>query len=333
MTRRPHAFTLIELLVVISVIGILVVLLLPALQAAREAARRSTCSNNLRQLALAIASYESSNGSFPPGSSIDSEWHYPCSYPPKSFKGSTTHCTCAFYANWGILILPYLQEEELYNKYDLEEFNVVGVNIDVRSVSLSVQNCPADPLAGTLYPTPNHQCGQAMLSSYKGVVGTGLYSWTPSLQWSDSDFRKFRGALYLTGKADQYSGARFPVQTQEIRDGLSKTFLLGEAQSDHDQPQLGKHQAKWGASMYEHSLGVTTSLPWARGSPDFDYCAATNPGNDWPCGSAFASHHPGGMNMAFCDGHVLFVPTDVDSVLWEAAGTIDGQGEPRDIRF
>ncbi len=316
MTDRRPAFTLLELLVVVAVIGVLMAMLLPALQSARESARRMSCGNNLKQLALAVLSYENARGSLPPGSVAHPEWD---NVNPNSNW---------FYTNWGIEILPFIEQEDLYSKYDhAQRFNA---NIDVITTSLAVQICPSDPLAGELHDV---SAMTLRYGSYKGVAGhyepagPNEYENDPFGPWSypgsfsnNTHFARYRGPLYLTGEIDKFSGVvRRPVQMQEIRDGDLHTFLLGEAQST-----APFNQAKWGGSLNQWSLGSVMHDPAARGIVDADWCASLASSNE--CARAFASHHPDGMTMVFCDGHVLFVVAEVDSNLWTRSGTIAGGG-------
>ena len=130
MIRHPHrrsAFTLIELLVVIAIIGVLIALLLPAVQSAREAARRAQCTNNLKQLALAANNYESTNGCFP-GNSYEA----PCSSCYQNFS--------AF-----VRLLPFTEQQALYNavNFSLTDYDVP--NVTVHGIALSVLSCPSDP--------------------------------------------------------------------------------------------------------------------------------------------------------------------------------------------
>ncbi|NIL97540.1 MAG: DUF1559 domain-containing protein, partial [Planctomycetales bacterium] len=311
--RPLHGFTLVELLVVITVIGILMAMLLPALQTARESARRATCGNNLKQLALAVLSFETAHSSLPPGSVADPQW-------------SATNDTW-YRTNWAIEILPFIEREELYDKYDQEKLFFIDENEQVINTPLPVQNCPSDPQAGELYQKASGfsaLSGKLVYGSYRGVSG---YYKAPGGAWSSAgsfadttNFAARRGPLYCTGEVNEYPGVvRRPVQMHEIRDGDIHTFLLGEGQS------TGRfEQAKWGGSLDQWSLGSVMDPAAARGIVDRDRCLALGGGGG--CGRGFASHHIGGMTMAFCDGHVLFVLAEIATDLWTRSGTIAGGG-------
>ncbi len=133
MSRRPRGFTLIELLVVIAIIGILVSLLLPAVQSAREAARRNECQNHLKQVALALHSYHDLHSCLPSGSIVRGP-----SFTPLSGWG------------WGAMVLPALEQSALYARCDFSAHNAVGANRDAIRVTLPVMRCPSDTAPDTV---------------------------------------------------------------------------------------------------------------------------------------------------------------------------------------
>jgi prepilin-type N-terminal cleavage/methylation domain-containing protein len=126
-SRLRRAFTLIELLVVVAIIGILIALLMPAVQAARQAARRIQCTNQLKQIALAIHNYESQFGSFPPGNITEG----PC-------------CGTRSLTTWTISILPFLEQQAVYDRYNFRRFNEDASNRTVRELYMPVYVCPSD---------------------------------------------------------------------------------------------------------------------------------------------------------------------------------------------
>jgi prepilin-type N-terminal cleavage/methylation domain-containing protein len=160
LSPRRHGFTLVELLVVIAIIGILVALLLPAVQAAREAARRTKCINNLKQMTLAIQNHESAKKRFPPGQ-LSGDEHPNCD----SASGKT-------YTNWAIEILPYMEEQPLYDRYVQTATNADPVNLPVLQTILPYQVCATDPNGGRLgTPQVVGYPYEYAASSYRGVCG------------------------------------------------------------------------------------------------------------------------------------------------------------------
>mgnify|MGYP003716050725 FL=1 len=151
--QKKQGFTLIELLVVIAIIGILVALLLPAVQAAREAARRTQCANNLKQLGLALHNYHSSIGIFPPSSHWEPGVDLNLANNPNLSE------------NWVIMILPFLEQQGLAAKFDLTQPITQAINAAARGTKLKVMLCPSDhnnrsPFNGSAFPqTSNYGDG------------------------------------------------------------------------------------------------------------------------------------------------------------------------------
>ena len=319
-SQSTKGFTLVELLVVIAIIGILVALLLPAVQAAREAARRSQCINNLKQIALAALNYEDSNGELPPGSVARGD--------DETRNNVTT--------GWAIELLPYIEETALYDRYDFENgkhYRSPG-NVEISQQFLTSYLCPTDETSNELIMLQGEWVGFAP-SSYKAVSGVidtskseGTSIWwdraSPALWLEDikAKYPNLRGALVATGTVVKNK----PTRLAQVTDGTSKTALVGEY---HTRTLTDVRRSVWGSSWRYHSKGHMI-----RGSifrlPDMEQCldsANSFAGESGPfyCYRSFASLHAGGIiNFAQCDGAVLAMNEDVSDEVYLLYGTIAG---------
>jgi prepilin-type N-terminal cleavage/methylation domain-containing protein/prepilin-type processing-associated H-X9-DG protein len=255
---RRNGFTLIELLVVIAIIAVLIALLLPAVQSAREAARRSQCINNIKQLALGCHNFESSNGTFPKGAYLP--------YVNGLTAQQTSDALCSdqtepFGPNWAVMILPYLEQQALYNNSNVvgypgwdgpyskpnvdaaanaNLYNMDWANSTLRSTRLSVFVCPSDPnnQPGSFFFTDTDLANYPQWAPKDQRTGTPLTNWARgnygSIQGaSDSDHQvngddglgsdPFPGAS-KTGTM----GANYGLKIASVLDGLSNTALIGE---------------------------------------------------------------------------------------------------------
>jgi len=312
---RPAAFTLVELLVVIAIIAVLIGLLLPAVQAAREAARRAACGNNLRQLALAIASHESARRVFPAGY-VSQAGRTPVAAGSLDRPPGT---------GWGLLALPYLEGTGLADAYRPDVGLGIGdpVNRPVVSTRLPAFRCPSD--SGPREPFTVLDEGGAPLasgavlgrSSYVGNAGQAE-PWDEPL---DSWEGHANGPLYRNSW----------LTVQRITDGLAQTVFLGE----HSQRKSQKAWAGLVPGAFSHPTpefqqragsepeAAATLLLVHSGPSDDD--PQIHPPND-PVGHVcqMYSEHPGGCNVAFGDAGVRFIRDSIDPRVWAAISSIDG---------
>ncbi|QJW94812.1 DUF1559 domain-containing protein [Frigoriglobus tundricola] len=319
-THRPRraahgGFTLIELLVVIAIIAILIGLLLPAVQKVRSAAARLSCSNNMKQMGLALMMYHDSYQKFPYGSNDD---------------GQDASGNKIAYLPWGVMILPYIEQQNLYARFNVSlPFNVPPNNTNVADPTqnpaanaIKTYQCPASPSRGAVY--------QDTWDGNPNAYGpySGPASWTVSA----SDYIGISGLLgSLTGKF--YPGAsfdhngvltdNFQVRIGDITDGTSNTWVVGEqggapnvygsgpkvlASPPYDPTATGLYIS--GNGWADENNGDQ----WFGGS-SFD---GTNPVGGGTCMincsniQGFFSFHTGGANFLYADGHVQYVPQSLD---------------------
>jgi prepilin-type N-terminal cleavage/methylation domain-containing protein/prepilin-type processing-associated H-X9-DG protein len=302
-----NAFTLIELLVVSAIIGILIGLLLPAVQKVREAANRIKCANNLKQAALACHSYHDTEGKFP----------------------VSTLCNVAEdqnAPNWSFLarLLPYIEQDNLYTRANIPG-NTIAQSADQIQAQVGAFLCPSDPISNqgprTLDPCDGFLL--AGLTNYKGNLGSnwggGPFGspnwWGTDPRWINigptGNYDGIDAGDGIFGCQDVFAGLRPTVRIADIRDGTSNTFLLGEALA-----------ARTVDDMWAHALDAIATCaidPNAGRSDGSDYDA-----DDWANVYGFSSLHPGGLQFAFADGSVRFLGNDVPRTLYRALATRDG---------
>ena len=295
--RRP-AFTLVELLVVIAIIGILIALLLPAVQAAREAARRMQCTNNLKQIGLALHNYHDTFKSFPPGGM---RFYFP---------GTTTQDNKKAEWGWTAFILPYLEQKPLHNQlqpdlYRLHDQLQTAAGRDLLQTSIESLLCPSAK------SEPINR------SRNFGASGSGNDVATSPVNPTYLGTSNYPGCGGAQGWTDGVLVRRWPdvgtvcaVKFANITDGTSNVIAVGE------------RSQRCGAVVwagFKHQGAEHWHLAWARGKPN-------QPNNSWvgtntpPCSDqrthcayGFVSEHPDGCNFAMCDGSVHFISEMVES--------------------
>lgn len=324
--KRNTGFTLVELLVVIAIIGILVALLLPAIQMAREAARRTECSNNLKQIGLALHNHESAHEFFPSAIEDKVTATFP-SVPPRMYRWSAL-----------AMLTPYLEQSTIHSQLNLDvplycppSFPPSFVhpdNVDPVSRNVNTFRCPSDHgRRAYAWAGPSNYC-----ASYGSGVNNGSYVSADGVFYVDS---KTAHADILDGLSNTVafaetlvgSGAQGRTLAAELAEGreaeimvrLMGTPLSAGACSDPSRPTSNLRGAVWAdglawASGYNH---------WrAPNAPAPDCCSFLGV---W---KAARSRHPGGVNVVMCDGSVSFVDDSIALSSWRGLASRSGGEVP-----
>jgi len=305
---RPLGITLIELLVVVAIVGLLIALLLPAVQSAREAARRGQCSNNLRQIGLALHSYEGAIGCLPPGRTLTGDPRYAGSNPP---------CTSPLVEKSLFLhILPQLEQPALFNSIN-HGLTIFGLeNRTVRSVGLGAFACPSDPAAGQVRPGFSldiYSFGFADLAdpflvyygSYAGIYGSFYVDAVPrpgtNCQVKPAVLAQVDGSFNDVA----------PIRLSSFSDGLSQTAIVAE------RALWPLREAEFDGSSAFDRYGWLISGNWGDSMvsaffPPNMYRKIGDPTRFEPFFSA-SSLHPGGLNVLMGDGSARFLKDSVST--------------------
>jgi prepilin-type N-terminal cleavage/methylation domain-containing protein len=345
--RRLRGFTLVELLVVIAIIGILIALLLPAVQAARESARRSQCSNNLKQLALGVQTFHDAHKIVP---------------PVGGYKLTAISGSLGFSRGWGLLpfMLPYIEQQAMFDQINFEDTINCTSHDFLKTVTIPGLYCPTDPTDTLRHDrgTPTSPCINgptttpvsgsmtARVTHYVGSFGDSYVigdtvgytsSATSRVQYGCGGCAEnttatptancplpgqgFGGGIYHRGMFDYLATANTkPVRFEEVLDGLSNTIVFG-----HTSGIAMGFDNVW----YTNTGNVNgTSLPMNYNiRPSLQqgsfYCPACTVGQPWR-GRGFQSHHPGGSVFAFSDGAVKFMGENISMKTYNAMGSRRG---------
>lgn len=303
--RRVAArgFTLVELLVVIAIIGVLVALLLPAVQAAREAARRAQCSNNFKQVGVALHNHHAALKHFPAGINMWRSTDGACSVPPSQpsqFLGW----------GWGTFLLPYLESGAIYDQIDFSEGIYAGPKSFVAGGKfVETYLCPSDPQGDELVFCCTGSRNGA--TEEEDLARTNMAGVADSRDWScngswprlDAD-----GALFQFRE----------LSTKDMTDGTSNTLMVGEIVGFGEGSHTGLFWVTWDilhtANGINLPVRLTPSGPWVVEE------------------TGFASFHPGGCHFLMADSSVHFINQEIDQAVLAALTTRQG-GEPVDGEF
>ncbi len=328
---RRRGFTLIELLVVIAIIGVLIALLLPAVQAAREAARRSQCTNNLKQLGISLHNYDATWTSFPVG----------FLYPQ---NGTTAPGIPALHYRWSVLaqLTPYLEQSNVYNalnmnwplfagpggSYGIGAWQFFPVNQTVRGTVVNLFLCPSD---GSSRPDPNSGPSNYVFCTGDGVNsgdatnarGTFILEYPQSIaSITDGSSNTVAASEQLLGQAGPSSQSSATPLPMDVRRAIARSSSVPLTDASCMAAGSGWRFDKgngWWDGDYRNTLYNHYLTP---NSKQYDCLGPSVPHN--PAWKAARSHHSGGVNVLFCDGHVGFVKDSISAVAWRSLSTRAG---------
>jgi len=346
-----HGFTLIELLVVIAIIGILLALLLPAVQKIREAAARMSCSNNLHQIGLALHNYPDAQNRLPPAKINSGSYTVPAN-PPAGYNFYPNQPYKVYNHTGFTLLLPYIEQGNLYQQYDFSKpasnscWDVVGgenppypqsqkylanypngvtgtPNEAVVATRIPTYTCPSD-----VVPAPVDSIA-ATYPTYGPYASTGARS---NYLFSAADCDDYTGPYVASRAGAGMFGMNGACRFPEVHDGLSNTIMVGESKQTSE--WSSSYGPRWGSGTHTSVTGlVYPSDPWtAINYPYLQFYLIAHPGYvPSPPSQAlgqyawvFSSRHQGGANFVFGDGSVHFLTNSIPVTTLYALATING---------
>ena len=302
--RTRNGFTLVELLVVIAIIGVLVGLLLPAVQAARESGRRMACTNNLKQVGLAVANHESTRKVLPKGRDTRS--------PGDALEGSPPRYREAY--SWAFRLLPFMEQQAVYDSYVLGKAVYDAANAKAMRTPVGGFYCPSrrapasdrnfDNNNGT---PPAGGLGVAAGGDYAANAGI-YYTYSSTDDYAGDEAADPRNSPKYAGPIHTFSR----IKASQVTDGLSRTFAIGERHIPPVDPS-------WAADMVHYYQGDTAFFAADTPNTQFrDTLRGLASGPEDTVNRKFGSKHPGITNFVFLDGHVEPInnETDLDVLHW-----------------
>jgi prepilin-type N-terminal cleavage/methylation domain-containing protein/prepilin-type processing-associated H-X9-DG protein len=318
-SRFRPGFTLVELLAVIAIIGVLVGLLLPAVQAARESARRTTCSNNFKQIGLAFANHASAKKAFPAG---------------HRHPGTVLTTDPAW--GWGVFVLPYAEFSDIYNTLNPSGTatlqNQINNNLKV-SLTAPVSIAMQTPIAMYRCASDNGTPALNTLRDF-GTILKAQSSTDPAL--ATSNYVASSGTAQNTGYNDMggvlygFADSSLGLPIHKITDGLSKTFLVGERCGAESYAAIaaggGQYAAVWlGNGSARNDSAQSSGRCYGRAGPNTNHMINTFIDGGTTSAFYYSSRHSGGAQFVFCDGSVQFLPENTDAgVLVNFSARSDG---------
>jgi prepilin-type N-terminal cleavage/methylation domain-containing protein/prepilin-type processing-associated H-X9-DG protein len=323
--RIRRGFTLIELLVVIAIIAVLIGLLLPAVQKVREAAARSKCTNNLKQIGLALHLYHDAKSQFPPGY-VDGNAD-PTSTPDNDVGPGW---------GWASFILPYLEQNAAFSQINFNQPVGAGVNAQISQLPLTIFQCPSDPYQQVVPVYDSSFTNPIAMVAHGNYVGCNGWEECFSNAGGAGDGS---GADGLSGGLGQSGNGLFYRNSKNnvasVTDGLSNTIFVGERSGNHSPSTWTGAVAGGRCPAWMASLSPPYSPPPGPAYDNADFgecfvlahCNATHlPNADFPIfdPDTFYSSHPTGANFLFGDGSVHFLGSSINPNTYQYLATIAG---------